>query len=108
MKAISDIHISRIVLHLRLRKSCLYTRRFDETMYRRTFMEVKYMNHRQLVIFTLIFLFICYLGNSYILTNDTASNSPDIHTQQRIIDRQLPQPDQSVFNQSNVEVPAKE
>ncbi|QGQ48193.1 hypothetical protein [Metabacillus sediminilitoris] len=66
------------------------------------------MNHRQLVIFTLIFLFICFLGNSYIFSNDFPSKPQEIHTQQRIIDRQLPQPDQSVFNQSNVEAFSKE
>jgi hypothetical protein len=66
------------------------------------------MNHRQLVIFTLILIFICSIGSSYIFNNDTSTKSQEMHTPQRIIDRQLSHPDESVFNPTIEEVPSKD
>ncbi|MGM0876400.1 MAG: hypothetical protein ACQEWV_16930 [Bacillota bacterium] len=59
------------------------------------------MNRKQIIIFTLILIFICSVGSAYVLKEDT--KEPVMHTPQRKIERQLSLPHNAAFIHTQID-----
>lgn len=58
------------------------------------------IKHRQLIFFTLIFIYIYSIGSKYVYTPETKQQEIHTHTSQRKIERQLPHSEEVFFQQT--------